>query len=40
MAVKQLDMFIEKLQILTSCQFDKVTFEGVIKIKTVLRFSL
>ena len=40
MAVKQLDRFLERLQILTSCQFGKVTFEGVIKINKVLVFSL
>ena len=35
-AVKQLDRFIETLQILTFCQFGEVTFEGVIEMNTVL----
>ena len=37
---KQLDRFLETLQILTCCQFGEVTFEGVIKMKTVLGFGL
>ena len=40
MVVKQLDRFLETLQILTSCQFGEVTFEGVIEMKTVLVFDL
>ena len=40
MAVKQLDRFLETLQILTSCQLGEVTFEGVIEMKTVLGFGL
>ena len=39
-AVKHLDRFLETLQILTSYQFGKVTFEGVIKMKTVLGFVI
>ena len=39
-AVKQLDRFLETLQIMTSCQFGEVTFEGVIKMKIVLEFGL
>ena len=40
MAVKQLDRFLETLQILGSYQFGEVTFEGMIKMKTVLLFGL
>ena len=40
LAVKQLDRFLETLQILTSCQFDEVTFEVVIKMQMVLGFGL
>ena len=40
MAVKQLDRFLETLQILTSCQFGEVTFEGVIEMKTVIGFGI
>ena len=40
MAVKQLDRFLETLQVLNSCQFGEVTFEGVIGMKTVLGFGL
>ena len=39
-AAKQLDRFLETLQIFTSCQFGEVTFEGVIKTKTVLGFDI
>ena len=38
--LKQLDRFLEMLQILTSCQFGGVNFEGVIKMETVLGFGL
>ena len=40
MAVKQLDKFLETLQILTFCQFGEVAFEGVIEMMTVLGFGL
>ena len=40
MAVKQLDGFLETFQIFTSCQFGEVTFEGVIKMKTVIGFGI
>ena len=39
MAVKQLDRFLEMLQILTICQFGEVTFEGAIEMKMVLGFG-
>ena len=39
-AVKQLDRFLDMLQILTRCQFGEVTFEGVIEMKTVIGFGL
>ena len=39
MAVKQLDRFLEMLQISTSCQWVEVTVEGVIGMKTVQGFG-
>ena len=40
MAVKQLDKFLDKLQILTICQLVEVNAEGVIKLNTVQGFGL
>ena len=40
MTVKQLDRFLGTLQFLPSCQFDEVTFEGVIGMRTVLGFGI
>ena len=40
MAVKQLDRFLETLQILNNCQLVEVTVEGVIEMNTLLGFGI
>ena len=35
MTVKQLDRFLETWKILTSCQYNELTVEGVIELETV-----